>query len=52
MSSGIWPRVIFSFERPDNFSRVLNQLVVNSFERLWRCFASQALICLEMHSIL
>ncbi|KAF6157295.1 hypothetical protein GIB67_004233 [Kingdonia uniflora] len=52
MSAGIWPRVIFSFERLDNFSRVLNQLVVNSFEQLWWCFASQELICLEMCYIL
>ncbi|KAF6164520.1 hypothetical protein GIB67_025346 [Kingdonia uniflora] len=52
MSSGIWLKVIFSFERPDNFSRILKQLVVKSFERLWRCFASQALIYLEMRSIL
>ncbi|KAF6153646.1 hypothetical protein GIB67_027513 [Kingdonia uniflora] len=43
----------YSFERTTRqLFQGLDQLVVNSFERLWRCFDSQTLFCLEMGSIL
>ncbi|KAF6139937.1 hypothetical protein GIB67_035085, partial [Kingdonia uniflora] len=37
------------FERPDNLYRVLNQLVVKSFERLWRRLSDSGGVLILRH---